>query len=132
MQKLKKMKKDKLVKLLPLLTLALATIILLFTTMITDIVQVKEHLVGLVFLAIVIGIQAFNTKMGYQATGVVLLISTFAFAGYTSTIFFVRIGIITIDLFCLLILLIYLVIHRNQVLDWILDLIYGSTPSKKA
>jgi hypothetical protein len=121
----------KAIKLMPLLALVIATIVLLFTVITTDVVLMKEHVFGLVSLAIVVAIQIFNTTMGYQATGVVLLIGTFAFAGFTASIFTVGIGFIKIDIYCILILLIYMVVHRNQLLDWILDLVYGSTPSKK-
>jgi hypothetical protein len=122
---------NKVIKLLPLLCLVIAAIILLFTGMVTNVVLMKEHILGIVLLAIAVTIQAFNTTMGYQATGLVLLISTFSFAAYTATIWTIGIGFITVDLFSTSVFLLYIVIHRNQLLDWILDLIYGNTPPKR-
>ena len=112
----------RIIKLLPLIILIIATAILLITVTITDTSLVKYHIVGLVLLAIAITTQIFNEKMGYQFTGGVLLIGTFAFAAFTPTIFTFNISIVSIDLLCFPTLIIYIFVHRNELPDWIEEL----------
>ncbi len=110
---------------LPLLALIVATLVLLVTILVTNITLAKEHIVGLVLLAAVITAQAFNTTIGYQATGGLLLIGLFALAGFTPYIVTISINIIKIDLFCLCVLFGYVIVHRQELPDWLMDLWYG-------
>jgi len=109
------MPKTKFIKIIPLaLVLALSVYLLLFVKL-NNVVLQKSHIFGLIALGIVIAIQMINEKAGYYATFFMLTLGTFSILAFTPTIITFSIGTLKLDLFCLPILLIYLIIHRSLV-----------------
>lgn len=112
----------KLIKLLPLIMMWIAMVCLLLSMSIWSVALVKSHIVGLVFLAIATTTQVFNTKYGYFMTGLLLVIGTFSFAALTPWIVTFGIGPVKFDIFFVLTTLVFVVIHRNEIPDWIREL----------
>lgn len=112
----------KIVNLLPLIMLLAAAIYLLLSVLISNVVLVKWHIVGLVFLAIATTAQVFNARYGYFFTALLLIFGTFSFAALTPWIVTFGIGPIQFDLFFVLATLVFVVVHRNQIPDWIREL----------
>ena len=121
-----KMEKEKIIKLSPLIVLLVATIHLLITILVTDITLVKWHIVGLVFLGIATTTQIFNEKYGYWMTAMLLVFGTFSFAALTPWIFTFGIGPIQFDLLFLPTTILFIIVHRNEIPDWIQELRTGN------
>ena len=113
------MKKEKIIKLSPLIVLLIATAHLLITVLTTDIALDKWHIFALVFLGIVTTTQVFNEKYGYWLTAMLLIFGTFSFAALTPSIFTFRIGPVHFDLLFLPTLILFVIVHRNEIPDWI-------------
>ncbi|WP_160711360.1 hypothetical protein [Chitinophaga solisilvae] len=109
--------RERFVKLLPLIVVVLTAIYLLFSVWQNRIVLQKPHIAGLVALNIVIIVQIINEKAGYYLTLFMLALGTLSAIAFTPTIFTFYIGLFSLDLFCLPVLLIFLVIHRRLVAD---------------
>lgn len=119
--------KVKIIRLLPLIILLVATVVLLISILTNTVLLMQEHIVGLVLLSIAVTSQILNERIGYQVTGGLLLIGTFAFAAFTPTIytFYFRAGALKVsfDYLCLVTLLIYIFVHRNELPKWFASLI---------
>jgi hypothetical protein len=116
------MKKEKIIKSTPLIVLLVATAYLLITVLTTDITLVKWHIVGLVFLGIATTAQMFNEKYGYWMTAMLLIFGTFSFAALTPWIFTFGIGPVQFDLLFLPTTILFIIVHRNEIPDWIHEL----------
>jgi hypothetical protein len=112
---------NKIIKLSPLIVLLIA-IYLLITVSMTDVSLVKWHIVGLVLLAIAITIQIFHEKYGYWLTAFLLIIGTFSFAALTPIIFYFGIGSIRFDPLFLLTSILFAIVHRRDIPDWIQEI----------
>src|SRR5687767_3872222 len=116
------MKKEKIMKLSPLVVLLVATVHLLITVLVTNITLVKWHIVGLVFLGIATTAQIFNEKYGYWVTALLLIFGTFSFAALTPWIFTFGIGPVQFDLLFVPTTILFVIVHRNEIPDWIHEL----------
>jgi len=96
---------------------ALTATYLLFSVWQNRIVLQKTHIAGLVALSIVTVVQIINEKAGYYLTLFMLALGTFSGIAFTPAIHTFCIefhmGMLNLDLFCLPVLLIFLVIHRR-------------------
>ena len=121
------MNSSKIVKLLPLIILLASTLVLLLSVLTNEVLLMKQHIVGLVLLGIALIAQVINERIGYQVTGGLLLIGTFAFAAYTPAIytFYLRAGSLKVsfDYLCLVTLVIYIFVHRKEIPEWISSLL---------
>ncbi len=79
----------------------------------------REHILGLAFLGIVVIIHFFNRTVGYQATGLLLFVGLFSALGFTPTLFFFGIGRLQVDVFCVVVSIVYIIVHRHVLPDWI-------------
>lgn len=91
------MNKKKIIKLSPLIVLVLAAVCLLVTVLMTNIILIKWHIVGMGFLAIATITQIIHEKYGYWMTLLPLISGTFSFAALTPMIFLFGIGVIQFD-----------------------------------
>ena len=120
------MNKEKLIKLSPLIVLLIASAHLLITVFTTDITLIKWHIIGLIFLGIATTTQIFNEKYGYWMTAMLLMFGTFSFAALTPWIFTFGIGPVQFDLLFLPTMILYVIVHRNEIPDWIHELRTGN------
>jgi hypothetical protein len=116
------MKKEKIIKLSPLIVLLVATAYLVITILTTDTALVSGILLDLYFLESWRLRQTFNEKYGYWMTAFLLMLATFSFAAFTPTIYFIRIGIIKIDPLGFFTTILFIIVHRKQIPNWILEL----------
>lgn len=118
--------KNRIIKLLPLIIILISSLITLVYALTNEIVLVKWQIVGLVLTAIAFIAQIFNPKLGYIITGFVLIIGLFAFASFTpvinTTSFRAGSLKITIDSLSIIVLLIYILVHRKELPQWIKEL----------
>ena len=70
--------------------------------------------------------QVFDKEIGYKATGGMLFFGFFAFAAFTPIFFTFSVSVIRFDVFCVFVAVIYVIIHRNELPDWIRWLIKGT------
>ena len=110
---------NRIIKLSPLIVLLIAAVYLLITVSVTDASLVKWHIIGLVLLAITITTQISHEKYGYWMTAFLLIMGTFSFAALTPTIFYFGIGPIHFDPLFLLTTILFTVVHRREIPDWI-------------
>jgi hypothetical protein len=112
----------KIIKLLPMLIIVAAATWLLVKVAFTETSLMNKHIVGLVLLAVTITTQLFNEKYGYWVTGLLLTIGTFSFATFTPSVYSFHLGRLSFDLLCLPTLVLFLFIHRNEILYWVREI----------
>jgi hypothetical protein len=117
------MNKTRIVKLLPLAILVGSIVIVLISVLNSEIILINQQIIGLSLLSINLLVQFYNEKIGYQLTGLLLLLGTLTFAAFTPSIYTVYFKIselkISFDYFCFAILILYIFVHRNELLIWI-------------
>jgi hypothetical protein len=114
---------QRMLKLFPLIILTTATLYLLLRVFTTNVALDKFNTVAFVFLGIAIVTQIFNEKYGYWITGFLLILGMFSLAAFTPTIYYFKMGIIQLDLFSLPTLILFLVLHRKELPDWIHEIL---------
>lgn len=104
-----------------LVMLYLSTVYTLYSYFFERTVLDYSHYAHFILLLIATIVQFFKYPIGKLLLGVVLLVGTLGNAAMTPTIYFLKLGIITISLPYLLCLIIYLLFYRNKLGSWLLS-----------
>src|SRR5687767_9939547 len=100
-----------LIKFSPLLALIISEIVLIVTILTTSVQFNNTHQIGLIALIGVIVIQVIARELGFILTGILLVLGVFQVLSFTPTLYFFGVGSLEIDIFCFVLLIIFIIIH---------------------